>query len=164
MSDPNINQTHFDRAVNLLAKIASGEIAGAAAAAKAAEALDGLEIASPAVTIYHGTMKEWNPERAPAAYPVAIERGPDGDLAIVIGAEGDTAAKSMRLLVEVNMGRPCVHVYPSVDAEDTALAVFAESPEEEHPLVAIRIEGDQQVRPVENWEGTHWSVLQVRST
>lgn len=150
------------KALGLLNMIAAGEIAGEEAAKAAREAMDEVDAIPVNATVYSGRIAEWDETREAVDYPVVVEReGPTGALRIMFGESENPYAASMQLLLEVNVGRPCLHFWPEVASEDSLLTVFADAPKAGEAGAFVRIDGRLSEHGIANWRDTSWTVQRL---
>lgn len=147
-------------ALALLNRIAAGDVAGEEAAQLARDAMDKVDAIPVTDVVYRGSASEWDSGRKPVSYPVIISRSDKGALYVAFGDAQDTTAPQLGLLLEVNIGRPCVHVWPDASTESSSvLSIFGE-PADGRFTAMLRTDGDVGCSK-ENWEGTGWSLRPI---
>jgi len=154
-------QTVLDRGFGLLNLIAAGEIAGAEAAEAARNIMDEVDAVKrePTSVIYQGEIAEWDTARAQIQHPVTIRLENNGAVWVSFGRDDDESPQ-IGLLIEVNVGKPCVHVFPTTGDGDSTITLFGEAPDE-YWRTSVRIDGSMRSASP-NWFGTGWTVSELR--
>lgn len=147
------------KALSLLNMIGAGEIGGEEAAQKARDVMDEVEAIPVTDVVYQGEVSELNPDRDDVSYPIRIDRIDKGALYVSFG-DGDGKGPQLGLLLEVNIGRPCVHVWPEARSEtDEVMAIFGNPVPAGAGRYSVMVRADGEIgASEENWEGALWSV------
>jgi hypothetical protein len=152
------------KAMEVLYRIGAGELVGEEAAVKAREVMVDVDAIPRVDEVYMGEIVEWDEVAPHISYPISIRRQDNGALYVSIGDPDDYLAAQqspqLGLLLEVNSGRPCVHVWGDATCTSSSVVTFFGQSNPTHYSPLIRMDGELGP-PEADWQGTGWSVRPV---